>query len=49
MTAEDYIRMVRRSTTFPVRYSFLRRTATARVPLPELLAIVFKYKDNCRD
>lgn len=33
---------------FPVRYSFLWRTATASIPLPEELAIVFRHKDNCR-
>jgi hypothetical protein len=31
----------------PVRYSFLWRTPTASIPLPEVLAIVFKHKDNC--
>ena len=35
-------------TDFPVRYSFLWRTATAEIPLPEELAIVFRQKDNCR-
>jgi hypothetical protein len=41
----------RGSTTlyeFPVRYSFLWRTATANIPLPELLAIVLRHKNNCR-
>jgi hypothetical protein len=33
---------------FPVRYSFLWKTATAEVPLPEELAIVFKKQNNCR-
>jgi hypothetical protein len=33
----------------PVRYSFLWRTATANIPLPEELAFVFHHKDNCRD
>jgi hypothetical protein len=36
-------------TDFPVRYRFLWRTATATIPLPEELAIVFRHKDNCRD
>jgi hypothetical protein len=31
----------------PVRYSFLWRKATAHIPLPEELAIVFKKKNNC--
>lgn len=29
-------------TDFPVRFSILWRTATARIPLPEPLAIVFR-------
>jgi hypothetical protein len=33
---------------FPVRYSFLWRTSTANIPLPEELAIVFHQQDNCR-
>jgi hypothetical protein len=33
---------------FPVRYSFLWKTATAEIPLPEKLAIVFKKQNNCR-
>lgn len=32
----------------PVRYRFLWRTATASIPLPEELAIVFRQKNNCR-
>jgi HAAS domain-containing protein len=32
---------------FPVRYRFLWKTATAEIPLPEKLAIVFKKKNNC--
>ncbi len=35
-------------TDFPVRYSFLWRTATAEIPLHEELAIVFKKTNNCR-
>jgi hypothetical protein len=31
---------------FPVRYSFLWRTATAQIPLPEELGLVF-HKDSC--
>jgi hypothetical protein len=33
---------------FPVRYSFLWKTATAEIPLPEALAIVYKKQNNCR-
>lgn len=33
---------------FPVRYSFLWRTSTAHIRLPEVLAIVFHHKNNCR-
>jgi hypothetical protein len=33
---------------FPVRYRFLWRTATTRIRLPEVLAIVFKHQNNCR-
>jgi hypothetical protein len=33
-------------TDFPVRFSILWRTATARIPLPEQLAIVFR-KGSC--
>jgi HAAS len=32
---------------FPVRYRFLWKTATAEVPLPEKLAIVFKKQNSC--
>ena len=35
-------------TEFPVRYSYFWRTATAEIPLPEELAIVFKKTNNCR-
>jgi hypothetical protein len=34
-------------TAFPVRYKFMWRTATASIPLPEELAIVFRHNDNC--
>jgi hypothetical protein len=32
---------------FPVRYSYLWRTATTEIPLPEKLAIVFRHQNNC--
>ena len=35
-------------TDFSVRYGFLWRRATAVIPLPEELAIVFKKQNDCR-